>query len=127
MGFASNWVDIIMRCISSVSYFVVLNGKLRERFVPSRGLRQGDPLSHCLFLICSGGLSTLMRLALGEGQCINYDKSIVCFSSNVLEDNQNSVSILLGVQLSNEIERYLGLPNWWVGKESSIPSFKRLS
>ncbi|GMI79095.1 hypothetical protein HRI_001578800 [Hibiscus trionum] len=63
MGFDSDWVSIIINCISSVSYSVVLNGSVGNRFSPSRGLRQGDPLSPFLFLVCSEGLSSLLRQA----------------------------------------------------------------
>lgn len=47
---------------------VNINGKRGEIFQSSRGLRQGDPLSPFLFLICSEGLSALMRLSLQEGK-----------------------------------------------------------
>ncbi|KAH1039031.1 hypothetical protein J1N35_040774 [Gossypium stocksii] len=66
-GFDSNWIDSIMKCVSNVSYSVVLNGQAGDIFHPARGLRQGDPLSPFLFLICGEGLSSLMRLALREG------------------------------------------------------------
>ncbi|GMJ10111.1 hypothetical protein HRI_004680300 [Hibiscus trionum] len=65
MGFSGSWVSRIIHCISSVSYSVVLNGIVGQKFVPSRGLRQGDPLSPFLFLICSEGLSSLLRQAVG--------------------------------------------------------------
>jgi hypothetical protein len=45
MGFHIDLVNLIMRCISSVSYEILLNGQPRKRFFPERGLRQGDPLS----------------------------------------------------------------------------------
>ncbi|GMI97498.1 hypothetical protein HRI_003419100 [Hibiscus trionum] len=61
MGFASEWVSLVLRCIKMVSYSVVINGSVGDSFVPSRGLRQGDPLSPFLFLICSEGLSSLLR------------------------------------------------------------------
>ncbi|KAA3462798.1 reverse transcriptase [Gossypium australe] len=66
MGFEPCWINLIMRYISTVSYAVVLNGQIGNNFYPSRGLRQGDPLSLFLFLICGEGLSSLMRLAQRE-------------------------------------------------------------
>ncbi|KAK5840243.1 hypothetical protein PVK06_009132 [Gossypium arboreum] len=56
-----------MRCISTASYAVIINGRRGKLFQPTRGLRQGDPLSPFLFLICNEGLSSLMRLAKNEG------------------------------------------------------------
>lgn len=56
MGFHEQWVNLIMACVTSVSYRVRFNNTETEEFEPTRGLRQGDPLSHYLFLICSQGL-----------------------------------------------------------------------
>lgn len=39
MGFTVEWVALMMRCVCSVSYSVVLNGDAREHISPSRGLR----------------------------------------------------------------------------------------
>ncbi|GMI91034.1 hypothetical protein HRI_002772700 [Hibiscus trionum] len=63
MGFSRLWILRIMLCVKTVTYSVCLNGSVGPSFVPSRGLRQGDPLSPYLFLICSEGLSSLMRKA----------------------------------------------------------------
>jgi hypothetical protein len=40
---------------------VNLNGKLLDKFTPSRGIRQGDPLSPYLFLFVGESLSALLR------------------------------------------------------------------
>ncbi|KAK8618177.1 hypothetical protein V6N13_116045 [Hibiscus sabdariffa] len=67
LGFAPSWVDLIMRCVSSVSSRVRVRGALSEAFHPQRGLRQGDPLSPFLFLFCSEGLSATLTAAQQEG------------------------------------------------------------
>jgi hypothetical protein len=44
------WVDTIMRLVTSVSFSVFFNAERHERFVPSRGIRQGiqsHPICSC--------------------------------------------------------------------------------
>ena len=61
MSFHTKWVDIMMRSIQTVTYSVKINGKPRGNIIPTRGLRQGDPLSPNLILICAEGLLALLR------------------------------------------------------------------
>ncbi|KAA3460843.1 reverse transcriptase [Gossypium australe] len=155
MGFAKKWTDLLHRCISSVRYAVNMNGRRRNLFQPSRGLRQGDPLSPFLFLMYSEGLPSLTRTSMKQGltsrkgpaishllftddcilfgeasskgarilkdilqdyekcssQCVNFSKSTVFFSPNTIEEDKAIVSRVLGVRITSNPEKYLGLPN----------------
>uniref|UniRef100_A0A803Q138 CCHC-type domain-containing protein n=1 Tax=Cannabis sativa TaxID=3483 RepID=A0A803Q138_CANSA len=70
LGYDEVWIEKIMRCVTSVSFSVLINGERFGNFHPSRGLCQGDSLSPYLFLICSEGLSCLIQEAERAGEII---------------------------------------------------------
>ena len=45
-------VDIIMSCVLTVFTFIMVNEDALESIYSSRGIRQGDPLSLYLFILC---------------------------------------------------------------------------
>ncbi|KAL9689530.1 hypothetical protein QQ045_009916 [Rhodiola kirilowii] len=66
MGFARVWVDRIMKCVSTVSYQVRVNNSISSVIIPSRGLRQGDPLSPYLFLFCTEFLNAKLQQGVSK-------------------------------------------------------------
>ena len=67
LGFNERWISLVLMCISTVSYLVLINGEAKGNIVPSRGLRQGDPISPYLFLLCAEGLSAMLRKEEEQG------------------------------------------------------------
>jgi hypothetical protein len=63
MGFEPRWIDLIIKCVKTVSYAVVVNGNPVGHIIPSIGLCQDDPLSPYLFLLCAEALSSMLSKA----------------------------------------------------------------
>ena len=58
---------MIMECISTVLYSLLINGEPTGLITPTRGLRQGDPISPYLFLLCAEGLNGLLKTTANQG------------------------------------------------------------
>ena len=54
LGYNERWISLIMMCISTISYSVLINGEAKGNIVPSRGLRQGDPISILVLVMYRG-------------------------------------------------------------------------
>ncbi|XP_038722039.1 uncharacterized protein LOC120014190 [Tripterygium wilfordii] len=118
---------------------VVMNGSPRGCLMPGRGIRQGDPLSPYLFILCVECLSGMLQQAVtsnlvqgfqvarggpsishlffaddslffSSGQQVNPEKSNIFFNPNTPEARRVEVSQWLGIANSIQHQKYLGLP-----------------
>ncbi|KAH1122604.1 hypothetical protein J1N35_005764 [Gossypium stocksii] len=128
IGFCTDWISLIMTCITSVKYSVVLNGRVGREFRPQRGLRQGDPLSPYLFLICAEGFSRLLDLAKREGKLLGarVGRSNISVSHLFFVDD----SVIFGkatregdINMGDVIREYEGISGQLVNFEKSLIYF----
>lgn len=72
MGFSEVFVDVIWSIISSNWYFVLINGQAHGFFHSTRAVKQGDPLSHVLFIISAEVLSRALNTLIDDNQFVGY-------------------------------------------------------
>ena len=128
LGFRADWVNMIMVCVSSVEYRVRYNSVETDTIKPSRGLRQGDPLSPYLFLLVTEGLAALLNHAKQSGEIVGIkvcrdapsvtnllfaDDSLILMKANV----SNAIS------LKSVLDSYCGASSQLVSVDKSSMFF----
>ncbi|KAH9665427.1 putative ribonuclease H protein [Citrus sinensis] len=58
---------LIMECATSATMNILWNGEVTEEFYPGRGIRQGDPLSLYIFVLCIERLGHRISQAVVDG------------------------------------------------------------
>uniref|UniRef100_A0A2N9F7H7 Reverse transcriptase domain-containing protein n=1 Tax=Fagus sylvatica TaxID=28930 RepID=A0A2N9F7H7_FAGSY len=153
------WIDLIMSCISSSHLSILVNGEKTDSFAHSRGIRQGDPLSPYIFILCMEYLAWLIQgevtngswkgikvsrqgptfshiffaddlvlfakatkancrtinkvlntFCQASGQKINNSKSCIYMPATTSPSNIAMVKSELGIKVSNNFGKYLGVP-----------------
>jgi hypothetical protein len=59
-GFDSKWISWIVALLGSITTKIIDNGEPTENIRHMRGLRQGDPISHLLFVLVMDCLGRLL-------------------------------------------------------------------
>ena len=75
LGFNEKWMTLMMLCVSTVSYSILINGAPHGYIRPPRGIRQGDPLSPFLFLLCMEVLHGLLTKSAARGDIHGFSLS----------------------------------------------------
>lgn len=67
IGTPYSWIHLIIECMISVTYTILVNSEATRLIKPKVGLRQGDPLSPCFFILCMKVLSRKMLQQQRQG------------------------------------------------------------
>lgn len=64
IGFPTEFMNMVCHCISTPKMRVLWNGEKLDEFILSSGIRQGDPISPYLFVLCIEKLFQMISLAV---------------------------------------------------------------
>jgi hypothetical protein len=99
-GLHGHFINLVYACISSPTFSIIINGQSFAKFVSSRGIRQGCPLSPYLFVFAVNELALALQDALQSNHltgislgpncppihCLMFaDDLIVCGKANMQE------------------------------------------
>ena len=88
LNFPHQFIKIIMVCITSTSYALMINGSPTNIFAAKRGLRQGDPLSPLLFVIRMEYWLRSLKSIVGtfgfHPRCKSFNLTHLCFANDLM-------------------------------------------
>jgi hypothetical protein len=67
LGFEQKCINLIMMCVPTAHFSILINGVPMGNITPSRAIQQGDPISPYLFLLCAEVLSSMLSYADQRG------------------------------------------------------------
>lgn len=73
-GIFISFQSFIQSCTSTLTYSILVNGKVSRPIILGRGLRQGDPMSLHIFILCSKILTRLFF----KGEAGHIHKIKIC-------------------------------------------------
>lgn len=87
MEFNEFLISLILDCISSSSFSILVKSKPTRVFKSGRGLRQGDPLSPTLFILMFETLSQSFHTTINSKYIIEGTSSMghLVFADNLLD------------------------------------------
>lgn len=107
-----------MSCITSVTYTVNINGEQHGMIKPTCGLRQGDPLSPYMFILCAEALTAVINKNIYDGlyRGCRVSKSAPLVTHTMYADDV----LLFGIATKEElqtVDRMLERYSRWSGQK----------
>ncbi|XP_062118799.1 uncharacterized protein LOC133832476 [Humulus lupulus] len=106
--FPLKFIQLIMICVQTPRYSLMINGSMHGFFASKRGLRQGDPMSPVLFVL---GMEYLSKIMLKVGSSSGYKfhgRGLKLFSkTSGLIPNETKFAIYCSGMPETEIVRVL--------------------
>lgn len=128
LGFLGHWIMLVMACVSSPSFSILINGKPYGNIIPSKGLHQGDPLSSYMFLLCAKEFTSLLAKAELEGRIhgVSICRRALTISHLLFADNsllfckasQKEVLVINGI-----LQAYADASGQYINMEKSLVLF----
>ncbi|OMO90964.1 reverse transcriptase [Corchorus capsularis] len=119
-GFPDSWVQLIMYCVESSSMSVMWNGEKTDFFSPDDLFLFGRASEKQAETV----REVLDRFCLASGAEVSLEKSRVFISPKASGSNVRLVSNLLGIGLTNDLGKYLGIP--LVHKKVGVSLYREL-
>ncbi|GKV37600.1 hypothetical protein SLEP1_g45612 [Rubroshorea leprosula] len=100
LGIPSQFVNLVKACVTTPKFSVVFNGNLCGYFSGEKGVRQGDPLSPYIFVVCMEVLSRMLNKVAEEGKfayhpkCKNVQLTHLCFADDLMIFTDGSLASL---------------------------------
>ncbi|XP_062085381.1 uncharacterized protein LOC133791470 [Humulus lupulus] len=106
LNFPGKFVQLVMNCIKSTTYSLLMNGRVQGGFQGVKGLRQGDPLSPLIFVLVMEYLSRCLLQAAQKSNfrfhplCKNLELINLCFADDLIllsKGSKQSIKVLKSV------------------------------
>ncbi|XP_071739438.1 uncharacterized protein [Rutidosis leptorrhynchoides] len=116
-GFHKTMIKWIMKCVSTTSFSISINGEIHGFFKGRRGLRQGDPMSPYLFTLVMECLTLMIKRNIREADSFKYHPMCdqqeivnVCFADDLfLLAHASTGSVKVISEALDEFKRCSGL------------------
>jgi hypothetical protein len=115
-GFSNCFIDLIRCCIEENPTSVIINGASSDFFYPSRGLRQGDPISPYIFILVEELLCRALINLQSQKDFIPYKANsrfwkisyLLYADDTILFLNGRNSSISKAIDILNSYQKFTG-------------------